>query len=227
LNVPGNERQSFSNLQGHPHSTKNSVPRPNNTNDKFLSISNNNTGNVGNMGKAASTTTNSSVAQESKSFSFNSSLINKHSSRTAANMVEEKNVPAASVKKEVQKAAAAICQYYMAGIDRYLRNNVNFETDYFAKIYKEHFLQGYQAINFCKYLKAVDPAELAKKKVYLPKKESHKGIYSEIVEFILNIIIDKKTIIFDLDETLIHCNENANIPSDVVLPIRFPHGDII
>jgi len=205
LNVPGNERQSFSNLQGHPHSTKNSVPRPNNTNDKFLTISNTNT--VVNMGKASSTTTNSSVAQESKSFSFNSSLINKHSSR-----VEEKNVPAANIKKEAQKAAAAICPYYMAGIDKYLRNNVNFETDYFAKIYKEHFLQGYQAINFCKYLKAVDPAELAKKKVYLPKKESHK---------------DKKTIIFDLDETLIHCNENANIPSDVVLPIRFPHGDVI
>ena len=124
------------------------------------------------MGKTSNTTTNSSVAQESKSFSFNSSLINKHSSRIA----EEKNVPAAAnVKKEVQKVVASICQYYMAGIDKYLRNIVNYETDYFAKIYKEHFLQGYQAINFCKYLKAVDPAELAKKKVYLPKKETHKG----------------------------------------------------
>ena len=30
-----------------------------------------------------------------------------------------------------------------------------------------------------------------------------------------------------MDETLIHCNENAGIPSDVVLPIKFPHGDII
>ena len=53
---------------------------------------------------------------------------------------------------------------------------------------------------------------MAKKKVYLPKKECSK---------------DKKTIIFDLDETLIHCNENASIQSDVVLPIKFPHGDII
>lgn len=39
--------------------------------------------------------------------------------------------------------------------------------------------------------------------------------------------VDKKTIIFDLDETLIHCNENASVPSDVVLPIKFPHGDVI
>lgn len=37
----------------------------------------------------------------------------------------------------------------------------------------------------------------------------------------------KKTLVFDLDETLIHCNENANIPSDVVLPIKFPTGEII
>jgi len=30
-----------------------------------------------------------------------------------------------------------------------------------------------------------------------------------------------------LDETLIHCNESSDIPSDVVLPIKFPHGEII
>lgn len=35
----------------------------------------------------------------------------------------------------------------------------------------------------------------------------------------------KKTVIFDLDETLIHCNENNNLPADVYLPILFPSGD--
>ncbi len=40
-------------------------------------------------------------------------------------------------------------------------------------------------------------------------------------------ILDKKTIVFDLDETLIHCNENTRIPSDVVLAIKFPQGEII
>lgn len=39
--------------------------------------------------------------------------------------------------------------------------------------------------------------------------------------------LEKKTIIFDLDETLIHCNENTEIPSDVVLTIRFPQGEIL
>jgi len=48
--------------------------------------------------------------------------------------------------------------------------------------------------------------------VFLSKRESHK---------------DKKTLVFDLDETLIHCNESADLPSDVKLPIRFPHGEVI
>ncbi len=33
--------------------------------------------------------------------------------------------------------------------------------------------------------------------------------------------------IFDLDETLIHCNESLDLPSDVILPIKFPSGEII
>ena len=33
--------------------------------------------------------------------------------------------------------------------------------------------------------------------------------------------------VLDLDETLIHCNENTNIPSDVILPIEFPNGEVI
>ena len=37
----------------------------------------------------------------------------------------------------------------------------------------------------------------------------------------------KKTIVFDLDETLIHCNESIKVPGDVILPIRFPTGDVI
>lgn len=35
---------------------------------------------------------------------------------------------------------------------------------------------------------------------------------------------DKKTVIFDLDETLIHCNENTNLPSDFKIKINFPTG---
>ena len=37
----------------------------------------------------------------------------------------------------------------------------------------------------------------------------------------------KPTLIFDLDETLIHCNENSNMPCDVLLPIKFPNGTVV
>ena len=36
-----------------------------------------------------------------------------------------------------------------------------------------------------------------------------------------------KTLVFDLDETLIHCNESINISNDIVLPIVFPNGEKI
>ena len=36
-----------------------------------------------------------------------------------------------------------------------------------------------------------------------------------------------KYVFIDLDETLIHCNESVNVPSDVIVPIVFPTGEII
>ena len=35
-----------------------------------------------------------------------------------------------------------------------------------------------------------------------------------------NILLDKITIVFDLDETLVHCNESLVIPSDLILSIQ-------
>jgi CTD small phosphatase-like protein 2 len=53
---------------------------------------------------------------------------------------------------------------------------------------------------------------VAKKAVTLPKFK-HKSI--------------KKTIIFDLDETLIHCVDDPETQKpDVILTIRFPNGEI-
>jgi CTD small phosphatase-like protein 2 len=37
----------------------------------------------------------------------------------------------------------------------------------------------------------------------------------------------KKTAIFDLDETLVHCVDDPDLlPTDVVLEIKFPNGDV-
>ena len=63
--------------------------------------------------------------------------------------------------------------YYSTSLEKHHRNwNDN---DYFCQIYKEHFIQSFQALTFCKYLRPVDPKVLAQKKVFLPKKGIHKG----------------------------------------------------
>lgn len=56
-----------------------------------------------------------------------------------------------------------------------------------------------------------DEDEILGKKVYLPPKRE--GI--------------SKTIIFDLDETLIHCNDDPTQPCDIKVPIKFTGGDVI
>lgn len=109
--------------------------------------------------------------------------------------------------------------YYMSNLEKFHRN---IENEYFAQIYREHFMQSFQAMMFCRFLRPVDPKVLAQKKVYLNKRETHKGMNS-----LLTNLLDKKTIVFDLDETLIHCNESTDIPYDVKLPIKFPHGETI
>lgn len=101
--------------------------------------------------------------------------------------------------------------YYMSNMEK--AHRWNGEPDYFVQVYREHFLQTYQALTFCKMLKPADLSVIAQKKVNLPKKEIHNK--------------HKKTLVFDMDETLIHCNESTDMPADVVLPIIFPNGEVV
>jgi len=100
--------------------------------------------------------------------------------------------------------------YYMTHLEK--AHRWDGEPDYFVQLYQEHFLQTYQALSFVKNIKPTDPAVLAQKRVHLPRRESHK---------------DKKTLVFDMDETLIHCNESLDMPADVILPILFPNGEVV
>jgi CTD small phosphatase-like protein 2 len=101
--------------------------------------------------------------------------------------------------------------YYMTNMEK--AHRWNGEPDYFVQVYREHFLQTYQALTFCKMLKPADLSVISQKKVNLPKKEVHNK--------------HKKTLVFDMDETLIHCNESTDMPADVVLPIIFPNGEVV
>lgn len=83
----------------------------------------------------------------------------------------------------------------------------------FTDIHKTHMIQTLQALLFIKTLKPVPPQVLAAKSIDLPPPKK---------PFI------KKTLIFDLDETLVHCIEdfeNENV--DHVISISFPTGEVI
>ncbi|KAM3147211.1 hypothetical protein pb186bvf_000927 [Paramecium bursaria] len=73
---------------------------------------------------------------------------------------------------------------------------------------REHLLQTMQASQYSKTIQPTLQSIIDEKRVNLPP-------------------TNRKTIVFDLDETLIHCNENTKIPGDVILPIKFPTGEII
>ena len=80
-------------------------------------------------------------------------------------------------------------------------------------IYREHLYQTFLAIKFVKTLPQADLRQIGNKKVNLPRRPGYES---------------KKTIVFDLDETLVHCVEEDKMRfADVVLPIRFPTGEVI
>jgi CTD small phosphatase-like protein 2 len=81
------------------------------------------------------------------------------------------------------------------------------------RIYREHLFQTFQALKFVKTLPPIDTALIRSKRIYLEKR---KGWAS------------RKTLIFDLDETLVHCCENlSQAHPDVILPITFPTGEVV
>jgi CTD small phosphatase-like protein 2 len=73
----------------------------------------------------------------------------------------------------------------------------------------EHFLQSAQSLVYIKNTDMPSDDDIIGKKVYLPplRKEG------------------MKTIIFDLDETLIHCVDDESVSSDIRVPIKFQGGE--
>ena len=88
-------------------------------------------------------------------------------------------------------------------------------TDFSKKspeiIYKEHLFQTFQAVKFIRTLPQPEAAEINNKKVWLEKRRGHEN---------------KRTIVFDLDETLVHCVENPEL-GDFAITITLASGQSI
>jgi CTD small phosphatase-like protein 2 len=83
------------------------------------------------------------------------------------------------------------------------------------ELYDRKFLSHYhhclQSIAYINTLEKLNEDDFVEKKVYLPPK-SHKS---------------KKTLILDLDETLVHCDEDLTRPKQLQLPIKFTGGEVV
>lgn len=79
-------------------------------------------------------------------------------------------------------------------------------------LHKSHLVHTLQSLQYIKTLPLPPKAKVDGKAVNLPPPRN-KSI--------------KKTVIFDLDETLVHCvDDPSSMPCDVVLQIKFPSGDV-
>lgn len=80
-------------------------------------------------------------------------------------------------------------------------------------IYQQHLYVTYQAMSLVKTLTPLDPAIIKAKEIELPRLPGYEN---------------RKTVIFDLDETLIHCARDfGTCKPDVYIPIVFTNGDFI
>jgi Dullard-like phosphatase family protein len=79
-------------------------------------------------------------------------------------------------------------------------------------LYKEHLFHTFQALKFIRKLPPVDLLQLQQKKVKIPRKIGFEK---------------KKTLVFDLDETLVHCLDDQNLQADINVSIVFPNGETV
>ena len=115
-----------------------------------------------------------------------------------------KNSDYAIVKQNLLTSAYG---YYLTGVHMFYKSS---DRNYFANLYKDHFKHTFTSLQFCKNLKSPSKRDLVMRKMILNRKAEDKN---------------KKTLVLDLDETLIHCNTTGMGRTDVILPILFPSGE--
>ncbi|CAD8151823.1 unnamed protein product [Paramecium octaurelia] len=117
---------------------------------------------------------------------------------------EESQVSEESQFKQFNQINLGI--YYMDNLRNYLKG-LNLEGLY-AQMYINHFVQQFHSLQLSKQMQQPDQNKLEAKMLQLQK------------------IKNQKTLVLDLDETLMHCNEQQQMKFDFKIPIQMPNGQI-
>lgn len=98
--------------------------------------------------------------------------------------------------------------FYMQELEIALKLNMDTKKH---GLYRQHFRQCLESLALLRKISENKPHVPEEVKVEIPPLSSP----------------TLKTVIFDLDETLIHCNEDQSAPFDVKVPVKFPTGECI
>lgn len=112
---------------------------------------------------------------------------------------DSKAIPKLSIIKSLTT------HYYIDALRHYYNARENSSS---KKIYLEHFNASLNAVNYGSSLKETESTEILSKTIFLPPRTQ------------------RKTLILDLDETLIHCNTDVKEKCDTRLFVKFPGGEI-
>jgi Dullard-like phosphatase family protein len=141
---------------------------------------------------------------------------NRTNSREARNRPKTTNLEKKGMGKEENEAKPSLSSF-VTSVKSAARSlppadeaNIREKSE---MLYKEHLFQTFQALKFVKTLQPVDMDQLREKRVSVPRRKGYEN---------------KKTVIFDLDETLVHCcDENTLTKPMIMLPVVFPNGETV
>lgn len=121
-------------------------------------------------------------------------------------------VGAEVIEKAAKMGVEYIYEYDESGNENVIKINQPDKNEMIKKsVFFNHFHHCLQSIAYISTVEELSEDEFLHKKVYLPPKNNK----------------HLKTLILDLDETLVHCTENLTKPFDFKTPIRFTGGEII
>lgn len=127
-----------------------------------------------------------------------------------SNLVKSLEIGEEVLKKSAQNGSTFEYEYQLVTPEG-SKSDLSFEEDPKKNPYFNHFHHCLQSIAFVSTLDQLPDDEFLEKKVYLPPKKDR----------------TKKTLILDLDETLVHCSEDTTKPCDFKTPIKFTGGEVI
>jgi Dullard-like phosphatase family protein len=157
------------------------------------------------------TTTNAARVQNLRKEPFISARSARTESRKSLERSKEVESPRPETKTESR--AETKTEEISSFVTNVSSNSSQNDQSNQDKIYRDHLFNTFQALKFVRKLQPVDMTLLKNKQMNLPKRQGYEN---------------KKTLIFDLDETLVHCvDASEKHTADVIITVRFPNGQSV